>query len=127
MVTRTKKIFVGGLSANTVVEDVKQYFEQFGKVRQFFLITAHGVVTTAQALAISPLAVHGPVQLTALYTTLEFRALREVSSTGFAFLCTVGQINICVDRQTAEDVEVASRSAPRLVNNMHFTYRANKQ
>ncbi|KFO35001.1 RNA-binding protein Musashi like protein 2 [Fukomys damarensis] len=31
MVTRTKKIFVGGLSANTVVEDVKQYFEQFGK------------------------------------------------------------------------------------------------
>lgn len=32
MVTRTKKIFVGGLSANTVVEDVKQYFEQFGKV-----------------------------------------------------------------------------------------------
>lgn len=37
MVTRTKKIFVGGLSANTVVEDVKQYFEQFGKVRLFLL------------------------------------------------------------------------------------------
>lgn len=36
MVTRTKKIFVGGLSANTVVEDVKQYFEQFGKVRLFY-------------------------------------------------------------------------------------------
>lgn len=36
MVTRTKKIFVGGLSANTVVEDVKQYFEQFGKVRSRF-------------------------------------------------------------------------------------------
>uniref|UniRef100_A0A8C1XFA3 Musashi RNA-binding protein 2a n=1 Tax=Cyprinus carpio TaxID=7962 RepID=A0A8C1XFA3_CYPCA len=33
MVTRTKKIFVGGLSASTVVEDVKQYFEQFGKNR----------------------------------------------------------------------------------------------
>ncbi|KAK1800758.1 hypothetical protein P4O66_005951 [Electrophorus voltai] len=32
MVTRTKKIFVGGLSANTVVDDVKQYFEQFGKL-----------------------------------------------------------------------------------------------
>uniref|UniRef100_A0A8C2PY57 Musashi RNA-binding protein 2a n=1 Tax=Cyprinus carpio TaxID=7962 RepID=A0A8C2PY57_CYPCA len=32
MVTRTKKIFVGGLSASTVVEDVKQYFEQFGKM-----------------------------------------------------------------------------------------------
>lgn len=30
--TRTKKIFVGGLSVNTTVEDVKQYFEQFGKV-----------------------------------------------------------------------------------------------
>lgn len=32
MVTRTKKIFVGGLSVNTTVEDVKHYFEQFGKV-----------------------------------------------------------------------------------------------
>nr|XP_025045962.1 RNA-binding protein Musashi homolog 1-like isoform X2 [Pelodiscus sinensis] len=32
MVTQTKKIFVGGLSVNTNVEDVKQYFEQFGKM-----------------------------------------------------------------------------------------------
>jgi len=32
MVTRTKKIFVGGLSANTVVEDLKHYFSSFGKV-----------------------------------------------------------------------------------------------
>jgi RNA-binding protein Musashi len=32
MVTRTKKIFVGGLSANTTVEDVRKYFEQYGKV-----------------------------------------------------------------------------------------------
>uniref|UniRef100_A0A3P8UXW2 Musashi RNA-binding protein 2b n=1 Tax=Cynoglossus semilaevis TaxID=244447 RepID=A0A3P8UXW2_CYNSE len=39
MVTRTKKIFVGGLSANTVIEDVKQYFEQFGKVRPFWSIS----------------------------------------------------------------------------------------
>lgn len=39
MVTRTKKIFVGGLSANTVVEDVKQYFEQFGKVRLLLFLT----------------------------------------------------------------------------------------
>uniref|UniRef100_A0A8C8ASL0 Musashi RNA binding protein 2 n=1 Tax=Otus sunia TaxID=257818 RepID=A0A8C8ASL0_9STRI len=38
MVTRTKKIFVGGLSANTVVEDVKQYFEQFGKVEDAMLM-----------------------------------------------------------------------------------------
>lgn len=30
--TRTKKIFVGGLSVNTTVEDVKHYFDQFGKV-----------------------------------------------------------------------------------------------
>lgn len=33
MVTRTKKIFVGGLSAPTTLEDVKNYFEQFGPVR----------------------------------------------------------------------------------------------
>ena len=32
MVTRTKKIFVGGLSAPTTLEDVKNYFEQFGRV-----------------------------------------------------------------------------------------------
>ncbi|XP_045074978.1 RNA-binding protein Musashi homolog 2-like isoform X2 [Coregonus clupeaformis] len=38
MVTRTKKVFVGGLSANTVVEDVKQYFEQFGKVEDAMLM-----------------------------------------------------------------------------------------
>ncbi|XP_051540761.1 RNA-binding protein Musashi homolog 2-like isoform X4 [Myxocyprinus asiaticus] len=38
MVTRTKKIFVGGLAANTVVEDVKQYFEQFGKVEDAMLM-----------------------------------------------------------------------------------------
>lgn len=32
MVTKTKKIFVGGLSAQTTVEDVKKYFATFGKV-----------------------------------------------------------------------------------------------
>ncbi|GBP72482.1 RNA-binding protein Musashi homolog Rbp6 [Eumeta japonica] len=34
MVTRTKKIFVGGLSAPTTLEDVKNYFEQFGPRRR---------------------------------------------------------------------------------------------
>ena len=32
MVTRTKKIFVGGLSAPSTLDDVKNYFEQFGRV-----------------------------------------------------------------------------------------------
>jgi len=32
MVTRTKKVFVGGLSAPTTLEDVKAYFNQFGRV-----------------------------------------------------------------------------------------------
>lgn len=36
MVTRTKKIFVGGLSAPTTLEDVKSYFEQFGPVSRHF-------------------------------------------------------------------------------------------
>uniref|UniRef100_A0A8C5W1U4 RRM domain-containing protein n=1 Tax=Microcebus murinus TaxID=30608 RepID=A0A8C5W1U4_MICMU len=38
MVTRTKQLFVGGFSANTVVGDVKQYFEQFGKVEDAMLM-----------------------------------------------------------------------------------------
>jgi len=38
MVTRTKKIFVGGLSANTTVDDVKKYFEQYGKVEDAMLM-----------------------------------------------------------------------------------------
>ncbi|NXI23199.1 MSI1H protein, partial [Sterrhoptilus dennistouni] len=45
MVTRTKKIFVGGLSVNTTVEDVKQYFEQFGKVKSFVFSSGFGFVT----------------------------------------------------------------------------------
>jgi RNA-binding protein Musashi len=38
MVTRTKKIFVGGLSAPTTLEDVKNYFEQFGKIEDAMLM-----------------------------------------------------------------------------------------
>lgn len=37
MVTRTKKIFVGGLSASTTVEDVKNFFSGFGKVSEVWL------------------------------------------------------------------------------------------
>ncbi|XP_021373200.1 RNA-binding protein Musashi homolog 2-like isoform X11 [Mizuhopecten yessoensis] len=38
MVTRTKKIFVGGLSAATTVEDVKNYFGSFGKIEDAMLM-----------------------------------------------------------------------------------------
>ena len=38
MITKTKKIFCGGLSASTTVEDVKAYFEQFGKVIWLFYL-----------------------------------------------------------------------------------------
>jgi RNA recognition motif-containing protein len=40
MVTRTKKIFVGGLSAPTTLEDVKNYFEQFGPVSTTVILFA---------------------------------------------------------------------------------------
>ena len=43
MVTRTKKIFVGGLSAPSTLEDVKKYFEQFGRVRFLHLSTLEDV------------------------------------------------------------------------------------
>ena len=38
LVTKTKKMFVGGLSASTTIEDVRSYFEQFGKVRHYFIM-----------------------------------------------------------------------------------------
>ena len=37
LVMKTKKIFVGGLSAATSLEDVKAYFEQFSKVKDAML------------------------------------------------------------------------------------------
>lgn len=37
LVMRTKKIFVGGLSATTSLEDIKNYFEQFSKVKESML------------------------------------------------------------------------------------------
>ncbi|XP_041350220.1 RNA-binding protein Musashi homolog Rbp6-like isoform X5 [Gigantopelta aegis] len=38
MITRTKKIFVGGLSASTTIEDVKKYFQQFGAIEDGMLM-----------------------------------------------------------------------------------------
>ena len=38
MVTRTKKIFVGGLSASTVQADLAAYFSTFGKVEEAMLM-----------------------------------------------------------------------------------------
>lgn len=40
---------------------------------------------------------------------------------------TVRQINLYCDKQTTEDMAVASHSPTCLFNNMHFAYRANKQ
>ncbi|KAH8405316.1 hypothetical protein KR222_005260 [Zaprionus bogoriensis] len=48
MVTRTKKIFVGGLSAPTTLEDVKSYFEQFGPVASQALMTLTAIFLRAQ-------------------------------------------------------------------------------
>jgi RNA-binding protein Musashi len=37
LILRTKKIFVGGLSSNTNLDDIKKYFEQFAKVKEAML------------------------------------------------------------------------------------------
>jgi len=42
MVTRTKKIFVGGVSASTTEEDLTNYFNKFGSVSTTsFFVFAH--------------------------------------------------------------------------------------
>ena len=43
MVTKTKKIFVGGLSATSTIEDVKGYFEQFGRVGLHFTVYVYSI------------------------------------------------------------------------------------
>lgn len=37
LVMRTKKIFVGGLSSTTSLEDIRAYFDQFSKVKEAML------------------------------------------------------------------------------------------
>lgn len=38
MITKTKKIFIGGLSLSTSVEDVKDYFSQYGQIEDAMLM-----------------------------------------------------------------------------------------
>ena len=54
MVTRTKKIFVGGLSAATTLEEVKAYFQRFGEV-SFSLLCFPSLSVAAQSLGTNQL------------------------------------------------------------------------
>ncbi|VDO16762.1 unnamed protein product [Brugia timori] len=38
MIIKTKKVFIGGLSATSTLEDMKNYFEQYGKVEDAMLM-----------------------------------------------------------------------------------------
>ena len=61
MVTRTKKIFVGGLSAPTTLEDVKNYFEQFGRVSTF--LPTKSITHVSHSIAISNSAIKGTLNI----------------------------------------------------------------
>jgi RNA-binding protein Musashi len=41
-VTKTKKVFIGGLSSTSTLEDMKNYFQQYGKVCFFKYLTFDG-------------------------------------------------------------------------------------
>ena len=41
MVTKTKKVFIGGLSSNTNEDDMRTHFEEFGTVRENVLLFPH--------------------------------------------------------------------------------------
>ena len=53
LVTKTKKMFVGGLSASTTIEDVRSYFEQFGKVSRCFHTAEPSLNVTQGALPLT--------------------------------------------------------------------------
>ncbi|KYM82345.1 RNA-binding protein Musashi like protein Rbp6, partial [Atta colombica] len=61
MVTRTKKIFVGGLSAPTTLEDVKNYFEQFGPLvtLSMYRTSSPFPLVSQNRAALSTTVIHG--------------------------------------------------------------------
>ncbi|KAJ8379440.1 hypothetical protein SKAU_G00002180 [Synaphobranchus kaupii] len=96
LVTRTKKIFVGGLSVNTTIEDVKQYFDQFGKVGIPFREDPSPDITPTplrsqvgplhwglQAACAIPLTAYGPMAAGAAAAAAVVRGSTPSRSAGF--------------------------------------------